>query len=277
MTVSRPLLRSTLLATALALAACNSGAPSGPGASAPAATAPAPAPSEAGSPSASPAAASASPASATGPASPVADANRPVPPVGMPEGPAPVEGTDYTTLDTPEQPSGDKVTVVEVFGYGCPHCNTLAPFLSAWEKKLPVDVDFSYLPAAFGPGPAHCWDEFARGFYAAQAMGLPVSRTHDAVFKAVWEQNRFTGDCAVIPKIYADFGLDPKLFASTMQSFAIGAKIGNAHDQEMRWGVDGTPTIIVDGKYKVNAGLPASMLHTVDWLVAKQRPAHAKH
>ncbi len=196
----------------------------------------------------------------------------------MPAGPTPVEGTDYFLIDTPDQPSGSKVQVVEVFGYGCPHCNAFQPTLIAWEKKQPADVEFSYLPAAFGPGSPHCWDEFAHAFYTGQAMSIPVSKSHDGIYKAVWDQHRFTGECSVIPSLYADFGADPKVFASTMQSFAVGAKVAAAHDQETRWGIDGSPTIIVDGKYRVleTAAGPAAFLHTIDWLVAKQRPLHAK-
>jgi len=199
-------------------------------------------------------------------------------PKGMPAGPTPVEGTDYFLIDTPDQPTGSKVQVVEVFGYGCPHCNSFQPTLSAWEKKQPADVEFSYPQAAFGPGSPHCWDEFAHAFYTGQAMSVPLSRSHDGIYKAVWDQHRFTGDCSVIPSLYADYGVDPKIFASTMQSFAVGAKVAAAHDQETRWGIEGTPTIVVDGKYRVleTAAGPAAFLHAVDWLIAKQRPLHAK-
>jgi thiol:disulfide interchange protein DsbA len=234
------------------------------------------------------AASTAATASAAAVASAAADASAPVAssaaaaavaaPKGLPAGPTPVEGTDYFLIDTPEQPSGSKVQVVEVFGYGCPHCNAFQPTLAAWEKKQPADVEFNYLPAGFGPGSPHCWDEFAHAFYTGQAMGVPVSKSHDGIYKAVWDQHRFTGDCSVIPSLYADYGVDAKIFASTMQSFAVGAKVAAARDQETRWGVEGTPTIIVDGKYRVleTAAGPAAFLHAVDWLIAKQRPLHAK-
>ncbi|MBS0212932.1 MAG: thiol:disulfide interchange protein DsbA/DsbL [Proteobacteria bacterium] len=286
----RTFVRPALLTTALLLAACNQGQQAASQASSQAApattatTSASTASTAASGPSADAASASstaaASPA-ATSSASDADAASRPAPPAGFPAGPTPVEGTDYTVIDTPDQPSGDKVQVVEVFGYGCPHCNNLQPSMTAWEAKLPRDVDFSYLPAAFGPGAPHCWEEFARGFYAAKAMGLPVSKFHDGVFKAVWDDKKFDGTtCNVIPGIFATFGVDATTFASTMQSFAVNAKIGNAHDQAMRWGVDSTPTIVVDGKYKVielAKGGPDGMLHTVDWLIAKQRPAHARH
>jgi thiol:disulfide interchange protein DsbA len=192
----------------------------------------------------------------------------------MPAGPTPVEGTDYYLIDTPDQASGDKVQVVEVFGYGCIHCADFQPHLIAWKKTMPPDVQFSYLPGPFGGLP----DGFERAFYAAQAMGVQ-EKSHDNIFKAVHVDKRVaTADD--IPKLYADYGVDPKVFASTMQSFAVSAKVAAANDQETRWGIDGTPTIVIDGKYRVletRAGGPNGFLHTIDWLIAKQRPEHAKH
>ena len=188
--------------------------------------------------------------------------------------PAPVEGTDFTTIDTPDQPSGNKVQVTEVFGYGCHFCSKLQPDLAMWKKTLPSDVQFNYLPGPFGGLP----DGFMRAFYAAQAMGVQ-EKSHDNIFKAVFVDKRVatTDD---IPKLYADYGVDPKIFASTMQSFAVSAKVKAATDQAMRWGITGTPTIVVDGKYRVQqltATGPQGMFRTVEWLVARQRPLHAKH
>jgi thiol:disulfide interchange protein DsbA len=281
----RTALQSTLLiATILLATACNQQAPDAttqaavpaatPDAASPVADAsPAATPSTAGDASAPAPAAEASASPASG-----ADAAAAAPPKGAPAGPAPVEGGDYTTIDTPDQPTGDKVQVTEVFGYGCPHCAKFQPELAKWEKTLPADVQFNYLPAAFGPDPAHCWDDFARAFYAAQAMGIQ-EKSHDSIYKEVFDQHRFNG-CQTIPSLYSDFGVDTKVFASTMQSFAVNAKVAAAHEQVVRWGVDGTPTMVVDGKYRVSELVstgPQGMFRTIEWLIAQQRPLHAKH
>ncbi len=187
---------------------------------------------------------------------------------------APVEGTDYTRIDTPDQPTGDKVQLVEVFGYGCHFCSGLQPDLAKWKKTLPADVQFNYLPAPFGGLP----DGFMRAFYAAQALGVQ-EKSHDGIFKAVFVDKR-VATAADIPKLYADYGVDPKVFAATMQSFAVSAKVAAASDQATRWGIDGTPTIVVDGKYRVlepDAGGAQAMFRIVEFLVARQRPFHAKH
>lgn len=191
----------------------------------------------------------------------------------------PSAGTDYFLIDNPAPVAGAKVEVVEVFGYGCPICARFQPFLDAWEKKLPRDVAFTYLPAAFGPDPEHCWDDFARAYFAARTMGLPAT-IHDRIYQAKFEQGRIES-CSAIPSVYADFGPDPKEFASTMNSFPVTAAVARAHDQALRWGVDGTPSMVVDGKYRAvmtRGGGPEGLLRTVDWLIAKQRPLHrGKH
>jgi thiol:disulfide interchange protein DsbA len=192
---------------------------------------------------------------------------------------APVEGTDYVLIDTPDPIHGRKVEVVEVFGYGCPVCNRFQAPLAKWEKTLPADVAFSYLPAAFGPDAEHCWDDFARAFFAARALGVPA-KSHDGIYNEVFEQHRLAG-CESVPSLWSDYGVDTKTFAARMRAFDIDAKVSAARDQAVtHWGVDGTPTIVIDGRYRValtQAGGPEGMLRTVDWLIAKQRPLHRGH
>ena len=78
-------------------------------------------------------------------------------PLGAIAAPAPlVEGTDYVEIASPAPyaPLAGKIEVAEVFGYTCSHCAHFEPQLAAWAAKLPKDVRFSPVPAAFG-GP---WD-----------------------------------------------------------------------------------------------------------------------
>ena len=59
----------------------------------------------------------------------------------------PVEGKDYLRVAQPVPMTGDKIEVVEFFGYWCPHCNAFEPALEAWVKKLPATVNFRRMPA----------------------------------------------------------------------------------------------------------------------------------
>ena len=193
----------------------------------------------------------------------------------LPAGPAPRPGLDYEVLN-PVQPTWGqgRIEVAEVFGYNCIHCAHLQPVLNEWHKTLPADVRFEYVPAVFGPP----WDTFARAYYAAELMGVR-EKTHDAVFKAVHIDHVLkTGSDEEVADLYGSMGVDRDKFLAAMTSFGVSAKMSRARLFATRAGVTGTPSIIVNGKYRVmssrDRGFPG-MLATVDYLVALERAGQA--
>src|SRR5512135_1721102 len=58
-------------------------------------------------------------------------------------------GKDYKVLNPAQPVSGNKIEVVEFFFYECPHCYHLHGPLSAWEKKMPKDVELKFVPVIF--------------------------------------------------------------------------------------------------------------------------------
>jgi thiol:disulfide interchange protein DsbA len=184
---------------------------------------------------------------------------------------APRLGTDYEPLAEPMPTIGQGgIEVAEVFSYMCIHCANLQPLLNTWKPNQPADVRFEYVPGVFGG----VSDNFARAYYAAQAMNL-VDKTHDDLFKAVLIERKFTNASPEeIADWYAAYGADREAFLSTMQSFAVTAKLNRARQFALRGGVDATPMIIVNGKYRAMATGDRGMqglLDTVDWLVAHER------
>jgi len=180
-------------------------------------------------------------------------------------------GRDYFLIE-PSQPtsSGDKIEVIEVFGYSCSHCASFQPLVSTWKAKLSADVSFTYMPAMFGG----IWENFARAYYTAETMGI-LERSHEEMFKAVHLERSITS-AADIPAFYAKYGVNAQEFAATMGSFAVNAKAARAQQQVPRYGVSGTPTMVVAGKYRVEPGEINSherMLQIVDYLVEKERAA----
>lgn len=181
-------------------------------------------------------------------------------------------GRDYFPIE-PAQPtsSGDQIEVIEVFGYSCIHCAHLAPQLAAWKKTLPSDVKLDYMPAVFGG----IWEVYGRAYYTAQTMGV-LEKTHDPLFEALHTEKRRIGSLDDLAAWYAEHGVDKAQFLATMESFAVNAKIAQAQAQVPRYGVDGTPSIIVEGKYRVVApreGSFTKMLQITDWLIEKERAA----
>lgn len=213
------------------------------------------------------------PADSTAAAAPPATTTQPAPaaPAGMPAGPAPVLGTDYFIIDTPSVETGNTISVVEVFNYRCPVCAHFQPSVDVWLKTLPADVKYSYLPAAFG-GP---WDDFVLAYYAADVMGVRV-KTHSEIFKSFHEENKYTHED--IAAAYAKYGVDPKVFVPTMESFAVKGKLSAARAQIATWGVDSIPSVIVAGKYRVKKTVDDdAFLHNVEWVIAKERAERKGH
>jgi thiol:disulfide interchange protein DsbA len=266
---TRPMKRITLLLSVLLLAACNQNAPAPADTTAPATT---PAPSTPGADAEAAAAATAADtpavdAAAAAAVDSITQASN--------NGQALVAGTDYEVIQggQPYQPLNGKIEVVEVFGYVCPACAQFEPLATAWEQKLPADVRFSYVPAPFGPQ----WIPYAKAFYVAESMGL-VGKTHTALFKAIHIDQTLPGegktpDEAAIAAFYGKYGADPKQFLAAMHSFATDAKVNRGKQFMVRSGVGGTPTIVVDGKYRVLGKSYPDMLRITNQLIAQERAA----
>jgi thiol:disulfide interchange protein DsbA len=178
---------------------------------------------------------------------------------------------------SPAQPthSGDQIEVIEVFGYPCIHCAHAEPFITKWEASLPKDVKFVMVPAVFGG----IWEAYARVFFTAETMGV-LKKTHAPIFKAIHEERRKFNNFEDIAGFYAEYGVDKEQFVATLDSFAVNAKIADAQRSVTNYGVEGTPTMIVNGKYRVVAPSGQDsfqkMLDVVDYLVARERAEKAK-
>lgn len=248
-----------LLAVLPILAACSK-----PEAAAPASSTPAPAATEA---------ATAAPVAST-PAQAAAEAPNTNAPV-TPQGPAPVEGVDYTVIadGQPFEPADGKIEVVEAFSYICPACAQFEPLFNQWKARQPADVRVVYVPAQFRPD----FREYAKVYYAAQALNID-RQSHDAVFKAIHQDKALPGegepfDAAKVAQFYTQYGVSAEQFLQAMGSFAVAAKLSKANQFLVRAQIGGTPSLIVAGKYLVKGRSMADMLRITDHLIAQERQA----
>jgi len=184
----------------------------------------------------------------------------------------PEVGKDYTVLN-PAQPtsSGNKIEVLEFFFYGCSHCFKLHPMISAWEKKMPKDVEFVFVPAIFNPS----WEPMARTFYALELLGQR-SQLHDDLFNAWNVSNTDLTDEAKVTDFVAQHGVDRKKFSDAYNSFSMQSKVTRAKQMGQTYNIHGTPTLIVDGKYLITGLHPAETMQVLNALIDKARKEH-KH
>jgi thiol:disulfide interchange protein DsbA len=196
------------------------------------------------------------------------------------------EGRHYFLINPPRTPAvaSGKVEVTEVFSYGCPACNLFVPIMHKLQKSLPPNAVLDYLPASFNP--SEDWPMFQLAYLTAQTLGI-ADQSHDAMFDAVWTTRELSViDPATqrirerLPTIEdaARFynrrsGVPVDKFVSTAKSFAVDVKVRSAEDALQAYKVDRTPTIIVNGKYRLypqSAGGNDEVVDLVNFLVAKE-------
>jgi len=186
-------------------------------------------------------------------------------------------GTAWQPIDPPVPTStGSKIEVLEVFSYACPHCAHFQPYAEALKAKLPKNAEFVLMPADFQPR----WVAFARGFSVAKDLGL-VDKTHQALFDAIYRDRRPLNSLDDIAGFYAGYGANKESFVSTMQSFVIDGRIAKIREMEAKYGVDQTPTLVVNGKYRIVAnpdkGIGFDQMVEIALQLVKQESAAKKH
>lgn len=182
------------------------------------------------------------------------------------------EGVHYVSLPFPVKTTDEKrVEVVEAFGYPCPHCNSFEPLVQHWEKNNADDVNFVRIPVVFG----RSWEPFARAYYSSELMKT-VEKTHVPTFNAVHIERRRFRNKEQLADFYGQLGVDKAKFSKMFDSFAVTMKLRQGDSKIRGYGVDGVPSMVVNGKYRITAQMAGShkkMLEVVDFLVEKERKA----
>jgi thiol:disulfide interchange protein DsbA len=178
------------------------------------------------------------------------------------------EGVEYVRLPQ-SQPveTGNKIEVREIFWYGCPHCYNLEPVINKWLKTKPANAQFVRMPGILRPS----WEPHARAFYAFEALGV-TDKLHSAFFDAIHAQNQLLDTESSIAEFVAKHGVDKESFLKAYNSFSVNAQVKNAMQMAQRYGIEGVPTLIVDGKFKASSSLVGghdALMRLVDYLIKK--------
>ena len=185
-------------------------------------------------------------------------------------------GTNYTPL-VPAQPTNvgpGTVEVVEVFWYGCPHCNALEPFIQSWVKNKPEYVELVRVPVMWGPvHRAH-----AKLFYLLRALNR--ADLDQKVFDTIHKDGNMlvANDEQVTRKMQLDFlkanGVSVDDFNKAWDSFTVSTGLQRAEQLTERYKVQGVPVIVVNGKYNTDVGMaggPGQLLQLINDLAASEK------
>lgn len=181
-------------------------------------------------------------------------------------------GKDYKLLNPAQPASTKKIEVLEFFFYECPHCFHLHPLIASWEKTMPKDVELVFVPTIFRDST----EPLARTFYALESMGQ-IKQLDDAIYQALHVENAGLYDLNSISDFVAKRGVDRAKFSAAYNSFTIQSKVTRAKQMIRSYGISGTPTLVVDGKYVITGLQPADAIRVLNEVVAKARKEHGKH
>jgi protein dithiol oxidoreductase (disulfide-forming) len=158
-------------------------------------------------------------------------------------------GEGYSALknDVPVEVAPGKVEVAEFFWYGCIHCYNLEPLLEAWVPKLPPEAQFRRIPAVFNER----WAHDAGIFYAFEAMGV-LEKLHKPLFDSIHKDRLKTDSPEALSQWLAKNGVDVKKFEAALRSFGVQSKVKRAAQITAAARIDGTPAIMVHGRYTIS-------------------------
>ncbi len=159
-------------------------------------------------------------------------------------------GKHYTLIEPAvnTQTEQGQIEVVEVFSYACPHCYHFQPHVDQWLSDKPDYVTFRRVAAQFNP----TYEVFARAFVTADMMGL-VDQAHEPMFAALHDERRKFRSMQDVAGFYAEHGADKGRFLSTAESFAVVTRMNKEAKDTRDYGLRGTPSLVVAGKYLISA------------------------
>ena len=176
------------------------------------------------------------------------------------------EGIDYTELARPQPTeSGEKIEVLEVFMYSCPHCYYLEPTIEKWLATKPDNVEFQRMPAVFGPKV----EPHARAFFAAELIEKG-DQFHKPLFRALHEDKKPIWDEDALVAFAEEQGIDGDEFRKAYNSFFVNMRMRRAQEMGKRLGIDAVPTVIINGKYRTSPSQTGSrdrMVEVIDHLI----------
>lgn len=186
-------------------------------------------------------------------------------------GKAYAEGTHYDVISPAVRTlDPDKIEVAEYFAHSCGHCYAFEPLVQQWKESKPDDVSFRGVPVVFRA----TGEVYARAYYAAAALGVQ-DKISTVMFQTIHVDRKPLASEDQMEALFVANGVSAEDFTKAFNSFGVSSQVNQAVSLAKSAKIQSTPTMVVNGKYRVNAGMGghAQMLEVVNFLVEKERAA----
>jgi protein dithiol oxidoreductase (disulfide-forming) len=155
-----------------------------------------------------------------------------------------VKGSDYEVVT----PKGSKsAEVYEFFSYACGACYTMESFVTRFKKDnsevkvIPVPTDLGHKQ----------WQIYIKAYYLGELLDV-VEQSHTKVFHRVNIEKKHLINDDDLKEFFVGLGVSAEKFDAANKSFSLNAKIRKAKQLVKKFRISGTPTFVVNQKYKLN-------------------------
>lgn len=164
------------------------------------------------------------------------------------------QNIEYRLIPVQPVETGERIEVIDFFWYGCPYCNDLQPALEEWLKRKPDDVALRRVPAILRDS----WAPHARIYYALELLG-EVERLHLKVYEGYHVEQLHMSKPEVMEQWAAKHGIERQRWLDAYFSPETDARITRAFQATKRYDVQGTPSLVVDGRYLTSSSMTSTV------------------
>ncbi|WP_341502538.1 thiol:disulfide interchange protein DsbA/DsbL [Gallaecimonas sp. GXIMD4217] len=177
------------------------------------------------------------------------------------------EGKHYEVIKM-AAPSAQPM-VTEYFSFLCPHCYRFEPFIKELKGQLPEGVKLQKNHVDFMG--REMGVELSRAWAVMELLGVE-EQVASKLFASIHVQRQIPKSRDDIRNIFVAAGVKGEDFDAAVNSFSINGRLSQMQRNTLNNEVHGVPTLIINGKYKVNTGSVSSkeeLFELVNWLAKK--------
>jgi thiol:disulfide interchange protein DsbA len=160
------------------------------------------------------------------------------------------QNIEYRVIAPQPVETGDSIEVIDFFWYGCPYCNELQPALDDWLRRKPADVALRRIPVILRDN----WAPHARIYYTLELLG-EVERLHQRVYHSYHVEELHMSRPDVMEQWAEKHGIERQKWRDAYFSPEVDARVARALQHTKRYDVQGTPSVVVDGRFLTSSSM----------------------
>lgn len=146
--------------------------------------------------------------------------------------------------------------VQEFFSFYCGHCYRFAPVARNLAANIPADIPFEKVHVDFmAAAPAEMQQALSRAYLVGKELGQ-ADMVAGLIFNYIHQQGAGFNSDSDIRNLLLVNDIDAAAFDAKFNSLPILSAVQSMKEQQIKWSengvLKGVPTLIVNGRYKVN-------------------------